>query len=83
MVLHLVLALSALDLRRLHSDQATKYQRRADSRFAKGLHLVRELLPAIDHQNCAALYFSTSFVFGITFAKGPTPGHLFFKANNQ
>ncbi|KAI0445776.1 hypothetical protein F4803DRAFT_506387 [Xylaria telfairii] len=82
MVLHLALALSALDLRRLHPDHVVKYERLADSHFAKGLNSVRELLPAIDHHNCVALYFSTSFVFGITFAKGPTPGHLLVTVDN-
>lgn len=75
-ILHLVLAFSALHLSKFRLAISTKYAKLADHHCAKGLRLVRDLLRSISNENCAALYFSTVLVCCITFARGPTPDHL-------
>ncbi|KAI1802314.1 hypothetical protein F4811DRAFT_563300 [Daldinia bambusicola] len=75
-ILHLALALSALQLASLTPSDSSKYEKLAGSHSALGLRLARDLLLDLNKENGLALYFATTLVCFVTLGKRLNRGHF-------
>lgn len=73
-VLHLLLALSALHLARLGGLRRVRFQELAEGYFAAGLRQVIPLVSNLNPTNCDTLFISSILLCFIHLAKDPDPG---------
>ncbi|KAH7067641.1 hypothetical protein BKA63DRAFT_121959 [Paraphoma chrysanthemicola] len=75
-VLHLMFALTALQLSQCRPDRREAYVAKADYHYEKALSAVTPDLAAIDSNNCDAIFVSVQLICFVNWARGPEPGEF-------
>ncbi|KAF4210722.1 hypothetical protein CNMCM8980_005028 [Aspergillus fumigatiaffinis] len=83
-ILHLILALSALDLAHQHPALRAQYLDQADAHFTFGVRSVTTVLASLNEDNCQYIYISAVLICLVYFGHGPRAGEfLVFSETGQ